>query len=240
MSTIAYQRGIKERIRRLVNTAGGQTAFARKIWGDPLPHKGKVGKWYNGRSAIRPEEAITVAKAFGVRPAWLLLGELPERDDVTRTEAKLAVDVASYIAREVRRAIQGDRHENESWFSDVADWRYDGEAALRLAVDREVRHLRDAFRDWDTFEQAVREGIDGVFPLNAAEGLRVVGATKAKQRALDLWWERSAMSARYLAVYQALSSEARRRLGAPGSALVHEVSEDTGATVMKPPRREQL
>jgi len=96
-----YQAGVTERIRQLVNEAGGQTEFARRIWGDPLPHKGKVGKWYNGRSGIHPTLASVVAKAFGRRPAWLLLGELPEREGAVLAEAKLADELATYLRQEV-------------------------------------------------------------------------------------------------------------------------------------------
>lgn len=108
MSTKAYQRGVTERIRRLVKKAGSQAAFARLVWGDPDPHKGKVNKWYNGTTGIRPDEAIAVAKAFDVRAAWLLLGELPEREGVTRTEAKLADDLAAYAAHEAMLAVGVD------------------------------------------------------------------------------------------------------------------------------------
>ncbi|MDO8500453.1 MAG: hypothetical protein Q7S20_01260 [Gemmatimonadaceae bacterium] len=95
----AWLQGVKGRLSLLVKEAGEQKAFCRKVWpsDDADVNKSKVSKWVNGLSGIHPTEVLTVAAAFQRRPAWLLFGELPEREGVTRTEAKLAADLAAYV-----------------------------------------------------------------------------------------------------------------------------------------------
>ena len=77
-------------LRKLIHEAGGQTAFARKMWSEQAAgHKGKVAKWYYGRSGIRHDEARRVAEAFARPLVWLLTGKGPDRVGATRPEAAL-------------------------------------------------------------------------------------------------------------------------------------------------------
>src|SRR5262245_39198709 len=105
MATTTYRKELKARVRQLVDEAGGQSAFARRVWGDAIAHKGKVGRWYNGRTGLSAEEVIQVARAFKRRPAWLMFGELPERPGVSRSEAELAADFAAYVRQRVAAGL---------------------------------------------------------------------------------------------------------------------------------------
>jgi hypothetical protein len=100
------------RFQALIADAGGQAAFCRKVWPrerDPVAaNKGKVSKWAAGLAGISRREAETVAAAFGRRPAWLLWGELPEREGITRSLAELADDVRREV---ITRAFDGTGYE---------------------------------------------------------------------------------------------------------------------------------
>lgn len=115
---------LRGRIRKLVNEAGGQTAFARRVWPDkdPLGQKGKVGKWYNGPTGISADEARAVAEAFGRNAAWLLWNEGPERQGTSRNDATLAADVAAYMRNAiVNRLFTLGEGPNDLRFEDVVD-----------------------------------------------------------------------------------------------------------------------
>jgi hypothetical protein len=85
----------------MIDDAGGQAQFARRVWGDSGPYKGLVGRWYNGRTGISVAKADKVAKKTGWRAAWILSGELPERVGAVRDEATLEVDFKVYVRRAV-------------------------------------------------------------------------------------------------------------------------------------------
>lgn len=101
MSIKQYQHGITERIKGLIDRAGGATPFVRQVWpGENVAgHLGKVGKWYHGESGIRQDMGVTIAKAFTVRAAWLLYGELPEKADAESPPSQ-ADDVHSLYRRQ--------------------------------------------------------------------------------------------------------------------------------------------
>lgn len=95
-----YREELKRRLKTLIAEAGGQSAFSRKVWPkEPAEaNKAKVSKWANGLSGISPEkEALAVARAFHRRPAWLLFGDLPEREGATRPEAALEYELANVV-----------------------------------------------------------------------------------------------------------------------------------------------
>ena len=58
-----HKSGVTPQLRDLIEKAGGQTAFGRAVWGDEKfgEHKGKVAKWYYGRTGIRVAEARVVS-----------------------------------------------------------------------------------------------------------------------------------------------------------------------------------
>jgi hypothetical protein len=95
---------VTPQVRDLIETAGGQTAFGRAVWGDAAfaEHKGKVAKWYYGKSGISTAEARLVAEAFEVTTDWLLgISGAPKYRTQWRTDAKLAEDLAAHVARAV-------------------------------------------------------------------------------------------------------------------------------------------
>lgn len=154
MSTKAYQGNVTSRIRGLIEKEGSQAAFARLVWGDPRPHAGKVNKWFKGTTGIRPDEAVDVAKKCKVRAAWLLLGEAPECEGVTRTAAALADDLAAYVgaealakagpmtpgtAAQLRRRVRGEAILREAVAMVAAEMRasaahYQNQLSLGIAI----------------------------------------------------------------------------------------------------------
>jgi hypothetical protein len=193
MSTKAYQGRVTTRLKTLINEAGGQTAFARRVWGDPHPHKGKVQKWYRGHSGIRPDEAVKVAESFGRRPAWLLLGELPERAGVARADVTLAADLAAYVANEaIAKANPGMAREavaklsTESTANGVIA---SGDTLLQLLVDEaasdwraNARHNRDKLAAfWDVATLRNAKGKVDLDALNKVVN-RIVAASAPRGR----------------------------------------------------------
>ena len=69
-----HKSGVTPRIRHVVNEAGGQSAFARLVWGDVDANRGKVYRWYHGISGIRHDEALVVADKCQCSFLWLLTG----------------------------------------------------------------------------------------------------------------------------------------------------------------------
>lgn len=77
-----HKSGVTPQLRQLVDEAGGQTAFARKVWGGEVfgEHKGKVAKWYYGRSGISLPEARRVAAKLDTSVKFIMGGEAGEVD----------------------------------------------------------------------------------------------------------------------------------------------------------------
>jgi hypothetical protein len=127
-----------KRLGTLIKKAGGQADFCRHVWPrEPADaNKAKVSKWYRSGSGIHPDQAVEIAEAFKVRAAWLLWGELPERESVTRTEAKLADDMAAYVQQELDRLV------TPSAIGEQGQWVVYGHRVLQMAVDHAWRRAR--------------------------------------------------------------------------------------------------
>lgn len=145
---LAQRRERTERLTRLIERAGTSADFCRLVWPQEKHaaegNKAKVWKWSRGDSGISPDEAAQIAKAFKVRAGWLLFGELPERDGVTRTEAKLADDVAEHIKAELDLAVA------PSMIGEQSEWTVHGDRVLQMAVDHALRQAKELKRPgWD-------------------------------------------------------------------------------------------
>jgi hypothetical protein len=95
---------VTPQLRQLIDGAGGQAAFGRTVWGGDAisEHKGKVAKWYYGRSGISTTEARSIAERFAVTTDWLFgIPNASKYRDQQRGDATLAADLASHLAREV-------------------------------------------------------------------------------------------------------------------------------------------
>jgi hypothetical protein len=86
-------------LRELVDAEGDQRAFCLRVWPkeDYEANKAKVHKWYHGKSRISTDQAKVIADVFGVRPAWLLFGELPKIEGTSRTRSELEQDLAKEV-----------------------------------------------------------------------------------------------------------------------------------------------
>ncbi len=136
MSNKAKRKAFAARMTMLVAEAGGLSAFCRKVWPKQrtaaAANKGKVSKWKNGLSGISPEEAEHVASVYSprLRPAWIVFGELPEAEGISRPRAELEADIAAYV---VRAAMTEPDFEVEQ--------RIDGGVLLRRLLDCAVPEL---------------------------------------------------------------------------------------------------
>ena len=86
MATRKAKHSETAQIRELIDDAGGPAAFCKRVWPreDYDANKAKVSKWKGGGSGIARTEALRIAAAFKVRPAWLLFGEHPKTPGMTR------------------------------------------------------------------------------------------------------------------------------------------------------------
>jgi hypothetical protein len=120
MATKAYQADFTARIKGLVDKAGGVSEFARKVWGDAEPHKGKVGRWYHGKNGIDGDEALDVARTFGKRAGWLMFGELPENAGETGAKQKLSdadlyAEITAWAQRNLLAYVEATDLNVTSW-----------------------------------------------------------------------------------------------------------------------------
>ena len=136
----AQRRALAGRLNQLIERAGTSADFCRLVWPQEKHavegNKAKVWKWSRGDSGISPDEAAQIAKAFKVRAGWLLFGELPEHEGVSRTEANLADDVAAYIKAALDMAV------TPSALGEQGEWTVYGDHVLQVAVDQALRQAR--------------------------------------------------------------------------------------------------
>lgn len=96
---------LSDRVNELIEEAGGRAAFIERVWPGrteeaEASNRAKLSKWAGDKSGMSLGEIEHVADKFGVRRAWLLWGELPERPDVSRNDAQLENDLAARVASE--------------------------------------------------------------------------------------------------------------------------------------------
>jgi hypothetical protein len=125
------RRELAARIEALIGEAGDPPAFCRRVWPrEPYAaNKAKVSKWRNSASGMDPAEVVEVARAFSRRPAWLLFGELPELEGITREIAGLEADLAAYVSAELEKRFPPlELHQSYRW-------EVSGVEALKAAVE---------------------------------------------------------------------------------------------------------
>lgn len=110
MATKQHQKGLQNRLHELIDEAGGRPQFMRDVWGPKgvERNKSKVGKWLDGTSGMRADEAEVIAKRFASRPAWLLYGEEPRRPSAVRPLPALADELRNEV---LTRAFAGRKIE---------------------------------------------------------------------------------------------------------------------------------
>lgn len=81
MPSVEHKSGVTPRLRLLIDESGGQSSFARRVWGEVEPNKGKIRKWYHGHSGISHGEARVVADKCGRSLEWLLTGRETAADE---------------------------------------------------------------------------------------------------------------------------------------------------------------
>lgn len=106
-----HKSGVTPQLRELIDEAGGQTAFGRAVWGDAFRgHKGKVAKWYYGRSGISAFEVekVLAAKLFeNVSTAWIFHGnDVPKYRDQVLAGEDLYRDLTAAVLKEGKRAAK--------------------------------------------------------------------------------------------------------------------------------------
>lgn len=70
-----WRTGLCRRMRQVIDDVGGQMKFARLLYGEwGNENKGKVSRWYRGKSIPSPWEARRIADAVGRPVEWLLYG----------------------------------------------------------------------------------------------------------------------------------------------------------------------
>jgi hypothetical protein len=158
------------RICELVDAEGGQASFCRKVFGEVARHKGKVWRWYEGRSGVSAREARAIAKKCGVSSEWLLTGEGDRWPGVSRSKAALEDDIAAYVATKIAARLQ---HASREVHSYLATRVVDGGRILSLAVDREVENLQQAAKaaDREARETELHFAIRAAMNRKALDGL---------------------------------------------------------------------
>lgn len=186
-----HKSGVTPQLRALIGHAGGQTPFARAVYGDSATNanKGKVRKWYYGASGISTAEAVVVAESAelpGVQCGelsidWLFgLSDEPNRNART-VFGQLPNALAAYVGREFVRRVPRDSVPSSSkkfWNAFVSYWRTDSEAIIEQAIERELEAFRGAAGGLDELAASQRSTIEKAL----SDGYPDPGPTREESR----------------------------------------------------------
>jgi hypothetical protein len=131
---------------------GSRVAFARAIGAHPSRLSAWIPKYgeHRAENSLPGSDALFRICAAANRSAhWLLFNTGPERPDLTRTEAKLADEVAVEIGSRVRTILQNDPATPSTWQPRIAGLFFDGAGVLQRAAERETEHVRRTYADFD-------------------------------------------------------------------------------------------
>jgi hypothetical protein len=94
----------RTRLRKLVGESGGQSAFARLVWGDADKHKGKVRRWLKEKTNVSADQAAEICYKVTPRRSvqWLLTGRGPE---IEATELGASFPPRGEAAQRLRVAV---------------------------------------------------------------------------------------------------------------------------------------
>lgn len=196
---VEHPSGVTPRIRELVEKAGGQRAFIRRVFvgENPKAHQGKVFRWYTGKTSPRPAEGKRIARAFDVPYEWLLTGRSQDSPEISGPvdEPKLRASVRDFVIRSLMDRAGGQVDWNEFSDDEIEDL-FDGGLFLEDGISHilsevgRVAGIRRTERQSSraAWNQLTGKVPDGALPL-LRPGTQTARIPQRKAGVTDTLWD---------------------------------------------------